>query len=323
MDPVKKRARGRTQTLKEATMAYRKRKGVTRVSERSRGDQELSLHERITQKIVDELKEGSVPWVKPWSCTTLVGLPRNYVSGRPYSGINVLLTWLTTLEHGFTDTRWLTAKQIIELGGSFKGESATRIVFAKTCTRAAGTDDEEDYFVSRLYNVFNAEQVSGVELEPEEPPPPFELRLEHAEAFIATQGVPITHGGDRAFYMPAKDTITLPFAGSFNPPESYYAVALHELAHASGHPRRLNRPKGEKGSCGYAFEELVAELTAAFLCAELGVPAALHHTGYIGTWVELLENDSKVIFSASWEASRAAEFLTAQAQSVPALAEAA
>ncbi len=295
-------------------MAYRKR------HEAEKGP---SLYERITQKIVDELKEGSVPWIKPWSCATLVGLPRNYVSGRPYSGINVLLTWLSALEHGFTDTRWLTANQIVELGGSFKGQTATRILFAKSYTRAAGTAEEETFFVHKAYNVFNIEQVGGVTLEPEELPPPFEARLGYVEAFIVAQGVPITHGGDRAFYSPSKDAINLPFAGSFYPPESYYAVALHELAHASGHPQRLNRPKGSKESREYAAEELVAELTAAFLCAELGIPAALHHTGYIGTWVELLENDSKAIFCASREASRAAEFLTTQAQNVPARAEAA
>lgn len=295
-------------------MAYRKR---------HKAEKGPSLHERITQKIVDELKEGSVPWIKPWSCDSLVGLPRNYVSGRPYSGINVLLTWLSALEHGFTDTRWLTANQISALGGTFKGQTATKILFAKSYTRAVGTAEEETFFVHKGYNVFNVEQVGSVALEPEEPPPPFETRLEHAEAFITAQGVPITHGGDRAFYSPSKDAINLPFPGSFTSPESYYAVALHELAHASGHPQRLNRPKGAKGSSEYAAEELVAELTAAFLCAELGIPAALHHTGYIGTWVELLENDSKAIFSASREASRAAEFLSAQAQSVPALAEAA
>jgi antirestriction protein ArdC len=282
-----------------------------------------SLHERITQKIVEELKGGTVPWVKPWNGNSGVGLPRNYVSNRPYSGINVLLVWLSALEHGFTDTRWLTANQIIELGGSFKGETATRILFAKSYTRAAGTADEETFFLHKAYNVFNGSQVSGIVLEAEESPPPFEARLEHAEAFIAAQGVPITHGGDRAFYSPAKDAINLPFPGSFTKPQDYYAVALHELAHASGHPRRLNRPKGAKGSPEYATEELVAELTAAFLCAELGIPAALHHTSYIGTWVELLEADPKAIFSASREASRAAEFLSAQARSVPALAEAA
>ena len=288
-------------------MAYRKRHEAEKGS---------SLHERITQEIVEELKEGAVPWVKPWSCTTLVGLPQNYVSGRTYSGINVLLVWLSNLEHGFTDTRWLTANQIIELGGSFKGQQATRILFAKEYTRKPGTDEEETFFVHKSYNIFNVGQVSGVVLEPEESPPPFEARLENAEAFITAQGVPIAHGGDRAFYSPSRDAINLPFPGSFSPPESYYAVALHELAHASGHPQRLNRPKGAKGSREYAAEELVAELTAAFLCAELGLPAALHHTGYIGFWTELLENDPKAIFRASREASRAAAFLTAQAQRV-------
>ena len=295
-------------------MAYQKRHKTEKGS---------SLHERITQKIVDELKEGSVPWVKPWSCNTLIGLPRNYVSGRPYSGINVLLTWRSAREHDFTDTRWLTANQIIEFGGGFKGQSATRILFAKSYTRKPGTDEEETFFVHKAYNVFNAEQVSGVDLEPEEPPPPFETRLEHVEAFITAQGVPITYGGDRAFYMPSKDAIHLPFPGSFTEPQDYYAVALHELAHATGHSSRLDRPKGAKGSKEYAAEELVAELTAAFVCAELGIPAALHHTGYIGTWVELLENDSKAIFSAAREASRAAEYLSDQAQNAPVLAKAA
>ena len=121
--------------------------------------------------------------------------------------------------------------------------------------------------------------------------------------------------------MPSEDTIHLPFPGSFTEPQDYYAVALHELA--TGHPSRLDRPKGTKGSKEYAAEELVAELTAAFVCAELGIPAALHHTGYIGTWVELLENDSKAIFSAAREASRAAEYLSDQAQDAPVFAEAA
>jgi antirestriction protein ArdC len=126
-------------------MAYQKR---------HEAEKRPSLHERITQKIVDELKEGSVPWIKPWSCTTLVGLPRNYLSGRPYSGINVLLTWLSALEHGFIDTRWLTANQISALGGTFKGQAATRILFAKSYTRAAGTAEEETFFVHKGYNGF-------------------------------------------------------------------------------------------------------------------------------------------------------------------------
>jgi antirestriction protein ArdC len=281
------------------------------------------LHERITAHIVEELKQGTVPWVKPWQGNSLVGVPRNYVSGRPYSGMNILLVWISALEKGFSDSRWLTANQIIELGGSFKGQTATRVLFAKNYTRAEGTEDEETFFVHKLYNIFNVEQVSGVAFESEDPPPPFDERLENVEAFITAQGVPITHGGDDAFYSPSRDAIHLPFPGSFKQPQDYYAVVLHELAHASGHVSRLNRVKGEKKSTAYAFEELIAELTAAFLCAELGIPAALHHTGYIGSWVELLENDPKAIFSASREASKAADFLKAQAQSALSLSEAA
>jgi len=281
-----------------------------------------SLHERITARIVEELKQGAPPWVKPWTCKGLVGMPRNYVSGRAYSGINVLLTWLSALEGGYQDSRWLTAKQVIELGGSFKGEKATRIVFAKEYTRNEGAEDEESFFVARLYNVFNVEQVSRVQLEPEDPPPPFEARIPAVEAFIAAQGVPVTHGGDRAFYSPSRDAIVTPHPGNFRSPEAYYAVVLHELAHASGHPSRLNRPTGEKGSPAYAYEELVAELTAAFVCAELGVPECSHHAPYIEAWIGLLEDNSKAIFNASREASAAVTFLKTQAMpgAVPAAA---
>lgn len=295
-------------------MAYRKR---------HQADKGPSLHERITQKIVAELKAGTPPWVKPWSCEARAGRPRNYVSNRPYSGINMLLIWLSALERGFTDTRWLTANQIRELGGSFKGQKATRIVFAREYTRKPDTDDEETFFVQKLYNVFNAEQVSGVNLRPEDPATPFEARIPELEAFIGEQGVPITHGGDRACYSPSRDAVATPHPGDFSSPEAYYAVVLHELAHASGHPNRLNRPQGERGTPAYAREELVAELAAAFLCAEFGLRECAHHAAYLGFWTELLENDPKAIFSASREASRAAAFLTAQAQRVPALAQAA
>lgn len=285
-------------------MAYRKRHQT---------DQGSSLHERITRKIVAELKKGTPPWVKPWSCEARVGLPRNYASNRPYSGINVLLVWLSALERGFTDTRWLTANQIRELGGSFKRQQATRIVFAKQYTRKPGTDEEETFFVHKLYNVFNAEQVSGVDLRPEDSAPPFGARILELEAFIEAQGVPVTYGGDRAFYSPSRDAVVTPHPGNFSSPEAYYAVVLHELAHASGHPDRLNRPRGERGSAAYAFEELVAELAAAFLCAEFGLRECAHHAAYLGFWTELLENDPKAIFRAAREASRAAGFLKAQA----------
>jgi antirestriction protein ArdC len=143
------------------------------------------------------------------------------------------------------------------------------------------------------------------------------------EAFIAAQGVPITHGGGRAFYSPSRDAIVTPHPGTFRSPEAFYAVVLHELAHASGHPSRLNRPKGERGSAAYAFEELVAELAAAFLSTEFGLRECAHHATYLGFYVALLEDDPQAIFSASREASKAAEFLTAQAESAVLLLEAA
>ncbi len=271
-----------------------------------------SLHERVTQKIVAQLKEGTPPWVKPWSCTSVSGVPRNYVSNRPYSGVNVLLTWLSALEQGFSDTRWLTANQITQLGGSFKGQSATRIVFTKQHTREPGTDDEETFFVQRLYNVFNAEQVSGIDLEPEREPLPFTARLPELDAFVAAQGVPITHGGDKAFYNLTRDAIVLPHPGTFISPEAYYAVALHELVHASGHPERLARPMGKRESYEYFVEELVAELGAAMVCAEFSLTCS-HHAGYLAAWIELMESDTKIIFTAAREAGRAAEYLKAAA----------
>lgn len=276
-----------------------------------------SLHERVTHKIVAQLNEGTPPWVKPWSCSSASGMPRNYVSNRPYSGVNVLLTGLSTLEQGFSDTRWLTANQIKELGGSFRGQAATRIVFAKQHTRKPGTDEEETFFVHKLYNVFNAEQVSGIDLEPEQEPLPSTARIPELEAFIAAQGVPVTHSGDKAFYNLTRDAIVLPRPGAFTSAEAYYAVALHELIHATGHSRRLARPMGKRESYEYFVEELVAELGAAMVCAEFGLTCS-HHAGYLAAWIALMESDAKVIFRAAREASRAAEYLKAAAtQPIP------
>ena len=275
-----------------------------------------TLHEGVTEKIVRELKTGTPPWVKPWHCSAMLGVPRNYVTNRAYTGINVLLTWLSTWDGGFRDTRWLTANQISQLGGTFRGQSATRIVFAKAHTRHPGTEKEETYYVQKLYNIFNAEQVSGIELESEEKLEPFANRTPALDAFIAAQGVPIKHGGDRAFYNLARDAVALPFPSSFVSAEAYYAVALHELVHATGHPNRLARKMGKQGSYEYFVEELIAELGAAFVCAEFGL-TCVHHAGYIGAWINLLEADAKVVFTAAREASRAADYLRATAAKKP------
>jgi antirestriction protein ArdC len=277
----------------------------------------LSVHQQVTERILEQLRQGVAPWVKPWSGNVTAGLPRNYLSGRPYSGVNVLLTWLSASLSGYSDARWLTANQIKALGGSFKGEQATRIVFAKSCTRKPGTDKEETFFVHKFFNLFNIQQVSGLELEPEDASPPFEERIATVEAFIHAQGIRITHGGDRAFYSPSRDLIVLPHPGGYKEAGAYYATALHELAHATAHSSRLGRKTGRKGTTEYAVEELVAELTAAFLCAELGIPGQLQHAEYVGHWVRLLTDSERAIFEASKEATAAANYLRAKAAGDP------
>ncbi len=288
-----------------------------------------SVHKQVTERILEQLRLGVAPWVKPWSGNAAAGLPRNYVSGRPYSGVNVLLTWLSAALSGYSDSRWLTANQIKALGGSFKGERATRIVFAKQYIRKPDTDEEETFFVHKPYNLFNIQQVTGLEPLPEDAPPPFEARIATAEAFIGAQDVSIRHGGDRAFYSSSKDMIVLPHPGSYTEAGAYYATALHELAHATAHGSRLGRKTGTKGTKEYAAEELIAELTAAFLCAELGIPGNLQHAQYLNSWVQLLEDSERAIFEAAKAATAAASYLRAKAEGNPdlftqeALAEAA
>jgi antirestriction protein ArdC len=226
--------------------------------------------------------------------------------------VNVLLTWLSAALSGYSDSRWLTANQIKALGGSFKGERATRIVFAKQYIRKPDTDEEETFFVHKPYNLFNIQQVTGLEPLPEDAPPPLEERIAAAEVFIGAQGVSITHGGDRAFYSPGRDVIVLPHPGSYREAGAYYATALHELAHATGHSSRLGREMGRKGTKEYAREELVAELGAAFLCAELGIPGQLQHAEYLSHWVKLLEDSERAIFEAAKAATAVANYLRAK-----------
>lgn len=276
-----------------------------------------SIYAQVTKRILEQLKQGVAPWVRPWAGNTASGLPRNYLSNRPYSGVNVILTWLSAALSGYSDSRWLTANQIKELGGTFKGEKATRIVFAKQYTRKAGTEEEETFFVHKLYNVFNVTQITGLEPLPEDAPPPFEESIAAAEAFIEAQAVTIRHGGDRAFYSPGEDLIVLPHPSSYTEAGAYYGTVLHELAHATAHSSRLGREVGSKGTSTYAFEELIAELTAAFLCAELGIPGKLQHAEYLGSWVQLLEDSERAIFEASKGATAAASYLRAKAEGNP------
>ena len=244
-----------------------------------------SLYQEITDKIIAELEQGRVPWVQPWlgsaaGVPSPLGLPKNAATGRPYSGINILILWGAVAERGFTGQNWLTFRQALKIGAHVKkGERGTTVVYAdrfipyRERTRAAETGDEPDAipFLKR-FTVFNADQCEDL---PAGSAPPPELLAENlilpqAEALIRATGADIRIGGDRAFYVPSADYIQVPPPSAFLEPINFHRTVCHELGHWSGAAHRLNRDlSGRFGSPSYAREELVAEMCGAFVCAAL------------------------------------------------------
>jgi antirestriction protein ArdC len=279
-----------------------------------------SIYDTVTDIILHELEEGTAPWVKPWTTGDPQDLPYNLVSQRQYSGVNIMLLWLSSLEQGFRSAGWLTFRQATELGGHVKkGSKGTHIVYASTFTKKVTNPETEEEGEEKIpflkgYVVFNLAQTEGL---PERlyralQVTPLEDALASVEAFIQAIGAEIRHGGNRAFYQPTFDFVQLPDPGQFEGAPHYYATSLHEHGHWTGHKSRLNRDlTGRFGDAAYAAEELVAELTAAFLCAHLSIPGRLRHAEYIGNWITLLSHDKKAIFTASAKATAAAEYLRA------------
>lgn len=275
-----------------------------------------SVYQRVTNSIIEELKQGVVPWVRPWK-SSASPFPRNIISERPYRGVNILLLWAAASSQGYGNPGWLTFRQARELGGSVKHEEkATAIVYAAKTTKIAANDSgeevEQDIRFLKFYSVFNVEQTTGL---PDRyygapAPKPLGQRHVHVELFLGRIGATVRHGGDKSYYSPEQDTIVLPRRDDFESLRHYYATSLHEHVHYSGHPKRLHRDlKGRFGSRSYAGEELVAELGAAFLCSKLEIEGELRHAAYIASWLELLKDDSRAIFTAASAASKAADYL--------------
>jgi antirestriction protein ArdC len=217
----------------------------------------------------------------------------------------------------------MTFKQAQELGAHVrKGEKGSLVIYADTIHKtetdeATGEEIERAIPFMKGYTVFNCEQIEGLPAhytaQPEQPAIAEESRNQALEQFFANTGATIRHGGDRAFYSIASDHVQMPPFPAFKDPESYYATLAHEMIHWTRHPSRLERDFGRKawGDEGYAKEELVAELGAAFLCADLGVTPEIRedHAAYIASWLEVLKNDKRFIFSAAAHAQRAADHL--------------
>lgn len=287
------------------------------------GQDRASLYDEITDKIIAELEAGRVPWVQPWGTEAAkapLSMPRNAASARPYSGINVLILWGAVIERGFSGQSWLTFRQALALGGHVrKGERGTTVVYADRFVPAderrraheMGEDAQAVPFLKR-FTVFNTDQCDGLSADVATTAPmPLPGMIEpQVEALIKATGIDFRIGGNRAFYMPAEDYVQVPPPAAYFEPINWHRTALHELGHASGHPSRLNRDLGGSyGTKKYAFEELIAELCAAFSCASLGIVPTVRHADYIGSWLEVLREDNRAIVRAASQASKAADYL--------------
>jgi len=284
------------------------------------------VYERITQQIVQSLEKGVKPWHQPWAVEHADGRIVRPLRGNgvPYRGINVLTLWAEAFARGYGAPIWLTFRQAQELNAHVrKGERGSLVVYASTLSRTeadpqTGEETERDIPFLKGYTVFNVEQIEGL---PEHyyarPAPRMDgmARLAGADAFVSATRAAIRHGGDRAAYSITQDEIRMPPFVAFEDAESYYGTLIHELTHWTRHPSRLNRDLGRKrwGDAGYAMEELVAELCAPFVLADLDIaPTPLEeHASYIASWLEVLRNDKRAIFTAAAHAQRAADFLSA------------
>ncbi len=298
-----------------------------------------SLYEEVTARIIVELEAGRVPWVQPWGGAggSAPGLPRNAVTARCYSGVNILLLWGAVIEHGYPSQGWLSFRQALAAGGSVRnGERGTTVVYAdrfvpeaeKSRATEAGYAARPVPFLKR-FTVFNVAQCDGLpaDLAPEPVALPEREIVPVAEAVIAASGIAFRIGGSQAFYAPGIDVVQVPPQPAFFDQINYYRTALHELTHATGHPSRLDRKLlNAFGSKDYAREELVAEMGSAFLCASLGIVPTVRHADYLASWLEVLRDDlsedaavrgtgvprGRAIFRAASAASKAADWLLAR-----------
>ncbi|MES2033710.1 MAG: zincin-like metallopeptidase domain-containing protein [Pseudomonadota bacterium] len=281
------------------------------------------LYATVTAQIIADLERGVRPWTRPWEAAHAAGpvsRPLRHTL-EPYSGINVLLLWSRSMVSGFEAPIWMTFRQALSLGGHVrKGEHGETVVYANRITRTEddpnGEDVERSIPFLKAYTVFNIAQIDGLPERfagPVKEPLPAQHRIAAADAFFAATGAGIRHGGDSAFYSPAVDQVTMPPFERFSDPEAYYATLAHECTHWTGHRSRLDRDQtGRFGSPDYAREELVAELGAAFLCADMGLaltPRA-DHAAYIDHWLKALSDDRRLIFAAAAQAQRACDLLS-------------
>jgi antirestriction protein ArdC len=282
-----------------------------------------TVYDIVTERILGLLERGVVPWQKPWAQRDGAGnvvMPQNLVSGRAYRGVNVFLLGCS----GYGAPYWVSFKQALDLGGNVrKGEKSTPAIFWKILDveDAAAKDGRKKVPMLRYYSVFNVEQCDGLEYpkpstETPEGAAPFDP-IATAAGIVAGMPKPptLTHREARAYYRPITDTVNMPAPELFHAPAAYYSTLFHELTHSTGHAARLARTGITElaafGGGTYGREELVAEMGAAFLCAEAGV---LHHTAeesaaYLANWIAAIKGDNKLVTIAAAQAQKAADYI--------------
>lgn len=262
----------------------------------------------VTARLLAEMEQGKLPWHKPWQAEAgpMLGCPENGVSGRGYNGINVLTLWMGA----WCSKRWFSYRQAQGLGGQVRrGEKGSSILFFKMLeTEDRATGEAKNIPMAKLSAVFNEEQIDWAEGAPEvgEPAVYPEVSL-----LVEKSGATFLSGGARAYFNVTEDHIRLPAFDAFESEERYFATALHELVHWTGHESRLGREMaGGPETEAYAFEELVAEMGAAFLCARLGVPSIDRHAGaYLKYWMAVGRQDKRAFARAASLAQKAADYL--------------
>jgi len=274
----------------------------------------MAKYQDLVDTFIAQLEAGTRPWAASWSGGGAQAKPLRH-NGVPYQGCNVLALWFEAAARGFSSQYWLTYKQAQELGANVKkGAKAAYVYYAGTGEREKEDGESATFHFLKTYCVFNADEIDGLPAHyyPAKVPANTEARIANAETFARNTGAEIKHGGTSAFYRPSGDFVQMPDFNRFESPEAYYAVLFHELTHWTGSKGRIDRPRGARfGDSTYALEELIAELGAAFLCADLGISDKPRddHAAYLAGWVKALKAQPSVLMSAASAAEKAAAYL--------------
>jgi len=289
-----------------------------------RSGKKKNIYEEITGRIIEALEEGVIPWAKPWYAAQY-GVHRNALTNRPYRGLNILLLNQIAMAEGFIDPRWITFRGSEKLGGHVKkNEKGVQIIFwkflpitkqeADICKPQEDVDEKNNskqnvFPFARPYTIFNVEQCEELDISALTHSEILEPVNKEAEKILTLPN--IKHGGDKASYFLGEDVITLPFRETFENLNFYYTTAYHEISHWTGNSSRLNRTFGNRfGDHNYAFEELVAEIGAAFLGAHTSIPfEEMRHPEYVNFWLDIFKKDNRAIFTAAAKAQTSADFV--------------